>query len=213
MRTVLIALSATAIAAVPLVAQTTATPTPAPAATPPGAADPARVVAGTYAVDPNHTQIQFTVDHFGVSNYFGIFGGATGEMTLDPARPSAARVAIEIPIDALVTTSERLNTHLKAPDFFDAARFPTATFRSTAVAVHGTHARISGDLTLRGVTKPVVLDARFTGAGPHPMNHKLQVGFEATTTIKRSDFGVSYGLGLVSDEVPLRITVAFEKQG
>jgi polyisoprenoid-binding protein YceI len=178
----------------------------------PGKADASLVKAGSYAVDSAHTQIVFTVNHLGFNSYYGIFGGATGSLTLDPAKPAASSVSIEIPLAGLVTTSAKLNTHLATPDFFDAAKFPTATFKSTSVAVDGTKAKIAGNLTLKGITKPVVLDAWFTGAGLGPMNKAETVGFEATTTIKRSDFGVSYGVPMVSDEVPLRITVAFEKK-
>jgi len=206
MRSYLIGCGVAALLAVPVIAQQMPT-------VPPGALEPARVQAGRYTVDTDHTQVAFTVNHLGFNSYYGIFGGATGELTLDPARPTAAAVTITIPIDKIATTSEALNTHLKGADFFDTARFPTATFRSTAVEASGNRARITGNLTLKGVTKPVVLDAQFTGAGPHPMNRKLQVGFEATTTVKRSDFGISYGIPLVTDDVPLRITVAFEKQG
>jgi len=202
-----IALGALALVAVPVLAQQMPT-------TPPGALDPARVVAGTYGVDSAHTQILFEVNHLGFNSYYGIFGGASGELTFDPAHPDAAKVSIVIPIDAVVTTSAELNTHLKAADFFDAAHFPNATFRSTAVTmVDATHAHIAGNLTLKGVTKPIVLDAQFTGAGPGMMNSPLQVGFAARTDVKRSDFGMGFGTGLITDNVPLRITVAFEKKG
>jgi polyisoprenoid-binding protein YceI len=199
-----LALAATAVT-VPVIAQM---PTP-----PPGKADASLVKAGTYAVDPHHTQIMFTVNHLGFNSYYGIFGGATGSLTLDPAKPSASSVSIEIPMSGLVTTSGDLNAHLAKTEFFDVAKFPTATFKSTSVTVDGAKAKIAGNLTLRGVTKLVVLDAWFTGAGPAPMTKAETVGFEATTTVKRSDFGVSYGVPLVSDEVPLKITVAFEKKG
>lgn len=190
-----------AAAAIPVLAQTV-----------PGAADPSRVKGGTYQVDSGHTQVVFTVNHLGFNSYWGIFGGAKGTLTLDPAKPMAASVNIEIPLSDITTTSGELNTHLKAPNFFDAAKFPTATFKSTSVTVDGTKAKIAGNLTLKGVTKPVVLDAWFTGAGLGPMNKAETVGFEATTTVKRSDFGISYGVPFVSDEVPLKITAAFEKK-
>ena len=189
-----------------------AVPAFAQAPTPPGAMETARIKGGTYTVDTGHTQVMFTVNHLGFNSYYGIFGGATGTLMLDPAKPAAAKVSITIPLEMVVTTSDRLNTHLKSPDFFDAAKFPTATFTSTSVAVSGTTAKISGNLTLKGVTKPIVLDAKFTGAGTGPMNKAETVGFEATTTVKRSDFGISYGVGMVSDNVPLKITVAFEKK-
>lgn len=208
MRKALIAtmLAGATLAAIPVIAQKLPT-------TPPGAPDPSRVVAGTYAADPHHTQILFQVNHLGFNSYYGIFGGATGTLMLDPARPSAASVTIEVPLADLVTTSAELNAHLKGADFFDAAKFPTATFKSTSVTVSGTTAKIAGNLTLRGVTKPIVLDAKFTGAGNNMTTKAPALGFEATTVVRRSDFGVSYGVGLVSDDVPLRITVAFDRKG
>lgn len=204
MRLALTALAlAIAAATVPVIAQM---PTTAP-----GASDPARVKAGAYTVDGAHTQVLWRVNHLGFNDYFGIFGSPTGTLTLDPAKPSAASVQIEIPIASVATNSAGLTAHLQRPEFFDSAKFPTATFKSTSVAVDGNKAKISGDLTLKGITKPVVLDAEFAGAGVGPMNKKETVGFHATTSIKRSDFGVSYGIPMVPDEVKLKISVAFEK--
>lgn len=191
-----------------------ATTLPAIAQTPtqvPGQPDATRVSAGTYKADTAHTQIAFVVNHLGFNAYHGLFGGSTGTLTIDPARPSAAKVEIEIPMSGITTTSAELTEHLKGPDFFDAAKFPTARFVSTSINVSGTEATITGNLTIKGVTKPVTLATKFIGAGKGPMNGLETVGFEATTSIKRSDFGVSYGIPLVSDEVPLQITVAFEK--
>lgn len=177
----------------------------------PGKADPKRVTAGTYKTDSAHTQIAFTVNHLGFNAYHGIFGDPAGTLTIDPANPATTKVDIEIPMSGITTTSAKLTEHLKAPDFFDVAKFPTARFQSTSVTVKGTDATIVGNLTLKGVTKPVTLQAKFIGAGKGPMNQLETIGFEATTTISRSAFGVSYGVPFVSDEVPLQITVAFEK--
>jgi polyisoprenoid-binding protein YceI len=153
--------------------------------------------------------VTFTVNHLGFSTYRGIFGAITGSMTLDPKAPAKAKVSIDIPMSGITTTVEKLDEHLKTPDFFDAAKYPTAHFESTSVRVSGKTAKISGNLTIKGVTKPVVLDTVFVGAGT--MMGKRTVGFDATTTVKRSDFGVSYGIPLVPDAVPLQISVAFEK--
>lgn len=196
-----LAAAAAAIIAVPVIAQMAV----------PGAKDPTRVKAGTYTVDGAHTQVMWRVNHLGFNDYFGIFGDAKGTLTLDPAKPSAAKVTIEIPIASVATNSSGLTAHLMKPEFFDSAKFATATFTSTSVVVDGTEAKISGNLTLKGVTKPVVLDAEFSGAGAHPMNKKDTIGFHAETKIKRSDFGISYGVPMVPDEVPLEISVAFEK--
>ena len=203
MRKSLFAAALTAAAAIPVLAQM---PT-----TIPGAKDPSRVKAGTYTVDGAHTQVMWRVNHLGFNDYFGIFGEPKGTLTLDPAKPSAATVQIEIPISSVATNSKGLTEHLLKADFFDAVKFPTATFKSTSVAVNGTEAKISGDLTIKGVTKPVVIDAEFAGAGVGPMNKKDTIGFHGRTKIKRSDFGISYGIPFVPDEVPLQISVAFEK--
>lgn len=177
----------------------------------PGKADPARVSAGTYRADSAHTQVLFSVNHLGFNVYHGLFGDSSGTLTIDPAKPAAAKVDIEIPMSGITTTSAKLTEHLKSADFFDAAKFPTAKFQSTSVTASGTDATIVGNLTLKGVTKPVTLKARFTGAGKGPMNQAETIGFEATTSISRSAFGMSYGVPFVPDEVPLQISVAFEK--
>jgi polyisoprenoid-binding protein YceI len=207
MRKLLLALPL--LAAVPLMAQS------APQL--PGVADVTRVTAGTYQTDPGHTLIGWRVSHFGFNDYFGIFGDATGTLTLDPKDPNAASVDITIPVSKVTTASAGLTGHLfragkdggKA-DFFGPAP-ADAKFVSTKVEASGTKAKITGNLTLNGVTKPVVLDTTFSGAGNNPFNKKATVGFHATTTIKRSEFGVSYGIPVVSDEVVLDISVAFEK--
>jgi len=189
------------VAAIPLFAQM---PT-----TPPGAPDVSRVTAGSYTVDPGHSQVAFAVNHLGFSTYHGLFGNVTGTMTIDPKALASTKVSIDIPMSGITTTSAKLNEHLQAPDFFDAAKYPTAHFESTRIEASGSKAKISGNLTIKGVTKPVVLDASFVGAGV--MMGKRTIGFDATTTILRSDFGVSYGVPLVPDAVPLTISVAFEK--
>lgn len=177
----------------------------------PGKVDASRVTAGTYKADSAHTQILFSVNHLGFNVYHGLFGDATGTLTIDPAKPATAKVEMDIPMSGITTTSAKLTEHLKGADFFDAAKFPTAKFQSTSVTASGTSATIVGNLTLKGVTKPVTLQAKFTGAGKGPMNQLETIGFEATTSISRSAFGISYGVPFVPDEVPLQITVAFEK--
>ncbi len=177
----------------------------------PGAADLARVAAGTYAADPHHTQVAWTINHLGFSEYDGVFGDVTGTMTLDPAKPAATAVSIEVPVSGLHTTVAALDEHLKKPDFFDIAKYPTVSFKSTSVAVSGSTATIAGLLTLHGVTKPVTLAAHFVGAGANPLSKKATVGFAATTTIKRSDFGMTSLIPALGDSVDLRINAAFER--
>jgi polyisoprenoid-binding protein YceI len=196
-------------AAVPLIAQS------APQV--PGTMDVAQVTAGTYNTDPSHTLIGWRVSHFGFNDYFGIFGDATGTLTMDPANPNAAKVDITIPVGKVTTASAGLTEHLLRagkdggkPDFFGPAP-ADAKFVSTEVSAVGQQAKIRGNLTLNGVTKPVVLDTKFSGAGTNPYSKKATVGFHATTTIKRSEFGVNTAIPFVSDDVALDISVAFEK--
>ena len=183
----------------------------------PGAPDPERITGGTYIADPGHSLVEFEVSHFGFNEYFGIFGDVAGTLELDPANPEAAKVDVTIPIASVTTASKGLTAHLlragkdgAAPDFFGPEPAP-ARFVSKAVSVTELEAQITGDLTINGITKEVTLYAEFTGAGINPFNKKETVGFEAETTITRSDFGVNYGLGLISDEVELEISVAFER--
>jgi polyisoprenoid-binding protein YceI len=111
----------------------------------------------------------------------------------------------------MTTTSAAFTKHLQSKDFFEVEKYPSAKFVSTSVTVDGQNAKIAGDLTLHGVTKPVTLDAKLTGAGTNPMSKAATVGFSATATIKRSDFGLGYAAPAVGDEVKLKITAAFEK--
>jgi polyisoprenoid-binding protein YceI len=181
-------------------------------ATPLLAQAPANVPSGTYSVDTGHTQVLFTVMHLGISEYTGEFTQPTGSLTLDAANPGNSKVEVTFPIAKVSTTVTALNDHLQKPEFFDAAKFPEGKFVSTKVTVNGTSATIAGNLTLKGVTKPVTLQAKFTGGGPHPMSKKPNVGFTATTTIKRSEFGVNYGIPMVSDDVKIVINAAFEQK-
>ena len=185
----------------------------------PGSANPASVTGGVYKADPDHTLVMWTVDHLGFTPYTGIFGSVTGTLTLDPMNPNAAKVDVTIPVSKVTTASAGLTSHLLRPgkdggkpDFFgpDPA---DARFVSTGVVASGQKARITGNLTLNGVTKPVTLDATFYGAGKMPaeMGGQENVGFRATGKIRRSDFGVTMGIPLVSDDVTLEIAAAFQK--
>ena len=178
----------------------------------PGVADKARISGGSYSVDSNHTLVTWTVDHFGFNNYSGQFAQATGMLMLDPANPSAAMVDISLPMSGIVTGAEGLTKHLKTADFFNADVYPTARFVSTSVVPTGMDtAAITGNLTLGQTTRPVTLNARFNGAGTNPMSKKENVGFHATASLNRSDFGINYALPMVSDRVDLDISVAFTK--
>jgi polyisoprenoid-binding protein YceI len=183
-------------------------PPPAP---PAPSTNPADVAAGTYAIDPNHSQVMFTYTHFGLTHNMGLLSGATGSLTIDPKSPSGAKLSVDVPINTMHSTIEALDKEFQAPMFFDAAKFPTAHFESTSVSVSGNNAQIAGNLTIHGVTKPATINATYTGMGTNPMSKKATLGFQGTATIKRSDFGLGLAVPMVSDQVDLVITAAFEK--
>jgi polyisoprenoid-binding protein YceI len=175
--------------------------------------DPKAVKAGTYKVDAYHTQIVFSISHFGFTDYYGLFSGASGTLVLNPAQPSESKLDVSVPVQSLLTTVPVLDTQLKGDQWFDAAKFPNATFKSTKVAPSGKEdALIVGELTLHGVTKPVTLKAHLVGSGINPLDKSFTAGFEATGQVKRSDFGIKQYLPLVGDEVSLRIAGAFVLQ-
>ena len=161
-----------------------------------------------YAIDGNHTQVNFTYNHFGFSDITDRFMQVTGEFNLDTDDLSKSSINVTIPMDGLSTGVPKLDEHLKSPDFFDAAKFPTATFKSTKVEPAGDNKlKVSGDLTIHGVTKPVVLDVTINKIGPHPMAKVASAGFDASVTLLRSDFGVGNYAPAVSDQVKLQITM------
>ncbi len=164
--------------------------------------------ATDYKIDGSHTQVLFTYNHFGMSNITGRFDEVKGTFDFDAANPANSSIEVEIPMASLSTGVAKLDEHMKSPDFFDAAAFPTATFKSTKVTAAGDKKlTVAGDLTIHGVTKPVVLAVTINGNGLHPMQKVAAAGFDATTTIKRSDFGVTKYAPAVSDEVKIAITL------
>ena len=176
-------------------------------------ADPSAVKAGSYKVEPYHTQVEFSISHFGFSNFSGFFSGASGSLTLDPANVGISKLDISIPTQSVLTTVPVLNTQLQGAQWFDAAKYPDAVFVSTSVTKTGSDsAAITGNLTLHGVTRPVTLQAHLVGSGVNPLDKSFTVGFEATGEIKRSDFGIKLYLPLLGDDVTLQIAGAFELQ-
>lgn len=175
--------------------------------------DPATVQAGTYAIDSAHTLVQFSVDHFGISDYFGTFPGAVGSLTIDPRNIATAKLDVTVPVASVSTTNATLDKELVSADWFDAARYPSIRFVSTRVTrTGGNGATVTGNLTLHGVTRPVTLNATFNAAAVNPLSKAYTLGFKATGIIKRTEFGVSKYAPLVGDETTLTITSAFEKK-
>lgn len=160
-----------------------------------------------YDIDPDHTMVLATWNHFGYSNPSANFGGASGTITYDAQAPEASSVKVTLPLSGLDSFVPKLDEHLRGGDFFDAAKFPEATFTSTSVRAAGEgRLEVTGDLTIKGISKPVVLDVVLNKAAPHPMGNVPTIGFDATAKVKRSDFGMAMAVPMVSDEVSLRIT-------
>jgi polyisoprenoid-binding protein YceI len=162
--------------------------------------------ADTYTLDPTHTTVIWSATHMGFSKPHGLFPLVEGTLTLDEANPEASQLDVTVPTTKLTTGIPKFDDHLKNADFFNVEKFPTATFKSTKIEKTGDKtAKVTGDLTLVGVTKPVTLDVTFNQKKPNPMSQKETVGFSATGTIKRSEFGINYAVPNVSDDVPLII--------
>lgn len=174
---------------------------------------PAAVQAGHYALDSSHTLVRFTVDHFGISEFFGTFPGASGTLLLDPKNIASAKLDVSVPVGRVSTTNQTLDEELVSADWFDAEKYPAMRFVSTKVVKTGERtADVTGNLTMHGVTRPVTLKATFKAGAVNPMNQTYTIGFNATGVIKRTEFGVSKYAPLVSDETTIAITAAFEKQ-
>ncbi|EAQ23250.1 MULTISPECIES: YceI family protein [unclassified Roseovarius] len=162
-----------------------------------------------YELDPSHSQVLFSYNHLGFSTTHGMFSGFEGEIMFDAEDPAASSVSVSMPVMSMLTGWEKREEHFMSEDFFGASEGDMVTFTSTGIEVTGdTTAKITGDLTMNGVTKSVVLDTNLNQkAELHPMNNKPWLGFDATTTLLRSDFGVDKFTPFVSDEVEVRISV------
>ena len=163
----------------------------------------------TFTIDPNHTQVSFTYSHFGFSNPSGRLEDIKGTVVVDQADWGKSAVNVTMPLSGLHTGVPKLDEHLKTPDFFDAAKFPDVTFKSTQVTKTGADTLdIAGELTAHGVTKPVTLHARVNKIGENKMIASSTAGFDADTTLKRSEFGIAKYAPMVSDEVHVHITLS-----
>lgn len=176
--------------------------------------EPDEVPAGTYEIFSDETLVRYTVNHLGVNDYWGTFAGTTGTMTLDPKNIAAAKLDVSIPVFQLETTNRDLDAELYSSIFFDYIKFRTIHFVSTEVKRTGPNtALVTGDLTMRDVTKPVTLSVTFHGATLSPFGgEELFVGFDATGSVKRSDFGLGKWVPIVSDETRIFISAEFKKQ-
>ena len=162
--------------------------------------------AGTYSLEPDYTQGVVRWNHLGFSNPAAQFSQGQGTLEFDPANPAMSSVKVTIPLATLSTGVPALDEHLRSEDFFETARFPAVTFTSTGVAkTAANRLTVKGDLSLHGVVKPVTLAVTIVKIGLNPRTNLPTVGFDATTTLKRSDFGLGRYVPQVSDEVQLHI--------
>ena len=170
--------------------------------------------ATQWKIDPMHSEADFAIKHMAISTVHGSFHGLSGVITFDPANVAKSSVEATIPVDTVDTGVAPRDTDLKSPRFFDATQFPTMTFKSTSVRKAGDHYDVAGDLTLHGVTKPVVLKLEEPGKEETGMDKKsVHRGFTATTTINRQDFGLTFngtlssGDAVLGDEVKIEIDI------
>ncbi|MFT3761251.1 MAG: YceI family protein [Pseudoxanthomonas sp.] len=161
----------------------------------------------TYKLDPTHTDVLASWSHLGFSHPSAHFGNIEGTLVYDADNVAASSVEVTLPLSGLSSFTAKFDQHLASDELFDAAKFPSASFKSTRVEALGDNKlKVTGDLTIKGITKPVVLDVTLNKIGQHPMKKVPAIGFDATATVKRSDFGLGYAVPAVSDEVSLRIT-------
>ncbi|MGF1527750.1 MAG: YceI family protein [Candidatus Competibacterales bacterium] len=164
--------------------------------------------ADSYRFDKAHTQILFFISHLGFSQSQGEFLEYDGQFTFDPEDLTNSAVEVAIATGSIDMDMEKWDAHMRSADFFDVEQYPEMRFVSTAIEETGDNTfALTGDFTLLGKTLPVTLDVTFNKAGRHPFNGEFVAGFSATTTIKRSDFGMNYGLPAIGDEVHIRLEV------
>ncbi len=160
-----------------------------------------------YQIDPTHTATVFNWNHFGFSTPSANFSDIQGTINVDNAKPANSSVDVTIPLSSLNTNVKALDEHLKTADFFNAEKYPNITFKSTKVQALGQNKyKITGNLTIKDVTKPVVLDAVLNKQGVHPMTKAESIGFNATTSFNRSAFGVGAYVPNVGDKITVNIT-------
>ncbi len=163
--------------------------------------------AAAYTIDPVHSTVLFKVLHMGASNFYGRFNDVSGTIALDVAKPENSSVEFTVKTESIDTNNAKRDEHLKGPDFFLTKQFPTANFKSKTVKKTGDKTYdVAGDLTIRGITKPASFTFTQVGAGKTP-NGKEIIGGETAITVKRGDFGLTYGQGALGEEVTLIVSV------
>lgn len=162
----------------------------------------------TYMLDASHSQIVFSYDHLGFSRTTGMFSGFEGTIELDAEDPAASSVSVSFPASSLITGWPAREAHFMSEDFFGADANPLVTFTSTSIEVTGENTGlITGDLTMNGITAPVVLDATLNQLADHPMANQPWAGFDASATLLRSDFDMGQFAPFVGDEIEINISI------
>jgi polyisoprenoid-binding protein YceI len=181
----------------------------------------ARASAEPYAFDADHTNVTFSWNHLGLSRQSARIMKVTGALEFDPEKPEDSRIDVTLDVASIQTGSRTLDRDLRSPDFFDAARYPEITFRSTIVRVTGQQTgEVAGNLMIMGQSQPVILQVRWNYSGEHPLGKinpaylgKFVSGFSALTTIKRSQWGINRAVPLVSDDIEIAIEAEFLRKG
>jgi polyisoprenoid-binding protein YceI len=174
--------------------------------------NPAAVQSGTYSVEPSHTRLLFAVSHMGFTTWYGEFTHVSGTLTLNPKALGTSTLDITVPANTVTTTNTTLDGELNSPEWFDTAKYPTITFKSTKITRTGRDsALVEGALSFHGVTRPETLHVIFNASGVNGLTHQYTVGFNASTTIRRSDFNQKTYVPLIGDDVALTISAAFVK--
>ena len=164
--------------------------------------------AASFRIDSLHSSAAFLVGHLGYSNMIGHFGKISGSFEFDPAAPEQSSARLVIDAASVDTNLDRRDGHLRSPDFFNVKEFPEITFSTTKVTVTGAKTgKVTGEVTMLGVTRSITLDVSFNKMAPNPMSKVLTAGFSARGKIKRSDFGMKYGLGGLGDEIEVFIEI------
>lgn len=171
---------------------------------------PLSAFGASYTIDPSHTYPYFKISHLGFSTLMGRFNKTDGKLTYDEAKGTGS---VEITIDAnsIDTAHEKRDKHLRSQDFLNTTEFPTITFKSTKASLKGGKGTVDGNITIMGVTKPITLNVTAINCGVHPFNKKNVCGFDATTKLKRSDFGIKYGLPAIGDELEIMLELEATK--
>jgi polyisoprenoid-binding protein YceI len=168
--------------------------------------------AETYKLDPEHTSVVYRVKYSGVTFVYGRFNGPTGTFVFDETSPAKSSIEMQVDANNIDTAVEKRDNHLKSPDFFNAGEHPLVTFKSTSVKkINSNTYQVTGNVTLLGKTRKLTVNAKHTGSGKDPWGN-FRRGFETSFTIKRSDFGMNFMLGGVSDEVGITVSVSGIRQ-